>query len=76
MHWLRNKRMWLTVAHVGLIAGGVATSVMIPGAGLAIMAGTGLVNAAMPSPFSKPCPAPIPAGAIAVSKETSNVPHL
>ncbi len=54
MHWLRSKRFWLTVAHIGIIAGGVASSVVIPGAGLAIMAGTGLMNAALPSPLSKP----------------------
>jgi len=53
MHWLRSKRFWLMVAHIGLISGAVATSVIIPGSGIAIMAGAAAVNAMMPSPLSK-----------------------
>ena len=53
MHWLRSKRFWLTVAHVGLITGAVATSVVIPGSGLVIMAGAAAINAVVPSPLSK-----------------------
>ena len=53
MHWLRSKRFWLTVAHIGLISGAVASSVIIPGSGIAIMAGAAAVNGMLPSPLSK-----------------------
>jgi hypothetical protein len=52
MSWLRSKRFWLAVLHGGVIAGGIAASVMVPGMGTVAMAGTGLVNALLPSPMS------------------------
>lgn len=54
MHWLRSKRFWLSVAHLGVIGGGAAAVLLFPPAAVLIAPGAGLINALIPSPVSKP----------------------
>jgi hypothetical protein len=53
MRWLKNKHLWLTVAHVGVIAGGIAGMLAFPPAIMVIAPAVMATNALIPSPLSK-----------------------
>lgn len=53
MSFLKKRGFWLTVAHILVIAGGAAASVLFPPAAIPIMAGSSSINALLASPLSK-----------------------
>jgi hypothetical protein len=47
-----KQQWWLWILHAVIMGGGIAGSVLVPGAGTAIMAASGTLNALLPSPIA------------------------
>jgi len=53
MNFIKSKKFWISALHIAIIGAGATVSVFFPPAAWAIMSGTGLINAVLPSPLTK-----------------------
>jgi len=52
MHFLKSKRLWLSIAHIAVMGAGAAGVILFPPAAMFIAPAAGAINALIPSPLS------------------------
>lgn len=53
MKFLKSRKFWLSVLHIGVIGGGIAGAVVFPASVPLVIGAMGATNALLPSPLSK-----------------------
>jgi len=56
MHFLKSKRLWLSIAHIAVMGAGAAGVILFPPAAMFIAPAAGAINALIPSPLSNVAP--------------------